>query len=461
MLEIVTIETPELGDRSYLLHDGAAAAAIDPQRDIDRILEAAARAGVTIACVAETHIHNDYVSGGLELARTTGADYLVAASDEVAYARRPVAAGDSVAVGSFALGVRATPGHTPNHLAYVVEQDGAPRAVLTGGSLLFGTVGRTDLIGPERTDELTRAQYRGVRALAGALGDEVAVLPTHGFGSFCSSAPPAEGARASIGEERARNLVFTVEDEDAFVAALRAGLGAYPGYYAAMGPTNRAGPDPFPAGPPRPVEAGELARRLESGEWVVDLRERRAFAASHLAGAVGFEHTQPFTTYLGWVVPRDARITLLGETAAQVAGAARDLARIGLDHPEGAYASVAELAERHALDLASHPVTDFAGLAAALARGEELVVLDVRRADEWSEGHVASAVNVFVAELARRLGAIPPGRVWVHCAAGYRAAIAASLLARAGRSVVLVDDDWANAACAGLPIERGAPQRGA
>ena len=210
MHEVVTIETTGLGDRSYLAHDGTTAVVVDPQRDIDRVRAAAGTAGVTIAHVLETHIHNDYVTGGLALAEAAGAHYVVAASEDVGFDRTAVGDGDQFDAGNLGVRVMATPGHTPGHLSYVLS-DGAdgPVAVFTGGSMLFGAVGRTDLISLADTEPLTRAQYRSVRRLADELPDQVAVYPTHGFGSFCSATPTTGGA-STIGAQRLANLALTL-----------------------------------------------------------------------------------------------------------------------------------------------------------------------------------------------------------------------------------------------------------
>lgn len=457
MPSVLTLATPELGDRSYLLHDGETAVVVDPQRDVERVLEAAEREGVRIGCVAETHLHNDYVSGGLELSRRAGASYLLAAGEDVAFERRPVTEGDTVAVGTMQLDVLATPGHTPGHLAYVVRGGGGlPQVVCSGGSMLFGTVGRTDLLGEDRTEELSRVQFHSVRRLALELTPGTAVLPTHGFGSFCSSTPPSGVAATTIGEQREANLALTIEDEEHFLKALLSGLTRYPAYYAEMAPINRAGPPPFPTDQLRELEPRQLAAALRAGAWVVDLRARREYAAAHLAGSVGFEHAQAFTTYFGWVVPAGASVVLVGESEGRLRSAARDLARIGRDGPYGGLSGgTATIASAAGVALVDYEVTDFAGLAAALAQPDagEIVVLDVRRRDEWAAGHIADSCNVFVADLPERIAYLPPGRVFAHCASGYRAGVAASLLHRAGREVVLVDDEWAHALQAGLPIE--------
>ena len=199
MAEVLPIETPGLGDRSYLVHDGSAALVIDPQRDTDRVTALAAEHGVRITHIAETHIHNDYLTGGPALAAATGAAYLVNAADPVAFDRTPVRDGDTVEVGDgLRLRVLATPGHTFTHLSYVLESAGQAAAVFTGGSLLYGTTGRPDLLGPEHTGALARAQYASAQRLAGLPGT-TPVFPTHGFGSFCSA---GQGRRPVLHDRR-------------------------------------------------------------------------------------------------------------------------------------------------------------------------------------------------------------------------------------------------------------------
>ena len=302
-MEVVTIGTPQLGDRSYLVHDGAVALVVDPQRDIDRVHAAARQAGVRITHIVETHVHNDYVTGGVQLARESGASYLVNGADDVAFDREPVADGDEIDVGSLRVRVVATPGHTHNHVSYLVSS-GDEQAVFSGGSLLYGSVGRTDLVDPGDTDELTRAQYSSVRRLATAASDRAVLYPTHGFGSFCSSGPATVVDSATIGDQRRDNHALT-DDEDHFVDTLMAGLSAYPGYYAHMGELNRKGAHAVGLSPPEPLDTGELRSRLRDGQWVVDLRNRVVFADDHLKGAVSFEYGDgtSFTTFLGWILP--------------------------------------------------------------------------------------------------------------------------------------------------------------
>ncbi|MFJ1714924.1 rhodanese-like domain-containing protein [Streptomyces sp. NPDC088175] len=456
MFFVDTIETASLGNRSYLAGGRRAAAVVDPPRDIDRVIAAAARRGVRIALVVETHLHNDYVTGGLDLARVTGARYLVPAAAQVSFARVPVADGDLAAVDDgLALRALATPGHTPHHTSYVLTEEGRDVAVFTGGSLLIGSVGRPDLVEPRLTAGLARAQHASAHRLADELADAVPVLPTHGFGSFCSSSQ-AEGSATTIGDERGRNDAL-VKDVDTFVAELLAALDDVPAYYAHMGPANAAGPAPLDLTPPDPADAEEIARRLAAGEWVVDLRSRVAFAEGHVAGSFNFEGEGRLATYLAWLIPWGRPVTLLASTAADIADAQRELSRVGVGRPVAAATGGPEDWAGTASELRSSHRSDFAGLAAARERGEDPVVLDVRRNAEHRAGAIAGAVHIPLHELRERLGEVPPGVVWVHCAGGTRAAIAASMLDAAGRGTVAVDDGFDAAARAGLRLTVPAP----
>ncbi|WP_120520609.1 MBL fold metallo-hydrolase [Arthrobacter celericrescens] len=440
-MDVVVIETTPLGDRSYLVHDGAVGLVIDPQRDTDRIEAAARSAGVAITHVAETHIHNDYVSGGLVLAGKHAARYLVNTADAVAFEREPVRDGQVFRVGRLSVRVLATPGHTHTHLAYVVEETDGPdagrRAVFSGGSLLYGSVGRTDLVSASDTAGLAREQYASVRRLAEVAGPDAELYPTHGFGSFCSTGPASRQHASTIAEQLASNHALTDPDEGHFVAGLLAAVSAYPSYYAHMRPLNEAGPGPASLAVPDNVDPGELRRRLEAGEWVVDLRNRVAFAASHLLGSASFEYGSgsSFTSYLGWVLPWQQPLTLVG-SLSDVERAVRDLARIGIDSPDAAVGEDSG-ALAPGVPLVGYPRTDWEGFLRDRAAGDTL--LDVRRADEFAASHVSGAVNVPVHEVLARLPELPEVRTWVHCNSGYRAGIAASLLHREGHDVVLID----------------------
>ncbi|MFU8874633.1 rhodanese-like domain-containing protein [Micromonospora sp. SL4-19] len=460
-VEVSVIATSSLGDRSYLASDGRVGIVVDPQRDIDRMLYLAGAKGVRITHVVETHVHNDYVSGGLELARITGARYLVAAADTVGFDRQPVTDGDVVPVSdTLRLRVVATPGHTFHHLSYVLDEatDGGwqPIGVFTGGSLLFGTTGRTDLLGQEHAHELAHHQHASAKRLTDLLPDGAQVWPTHGFGSFCS-AGQADASDSTLGREKQANPVLRLA-ADQFVTETLAGLDAYPAYYAHMGVANTAGPARVDLTPVTRADAAQLRERIAAGQWVVDLRHRKAYAASHLAGTVGLGLDGPMSTWLGWLIDWGAPVTLLAETPEQVADAQRELVRIGIDRPAAQATGTAEQWAAEPSQLRALRMADFPALAAARAGDVPAglpvpdVVLDVRMTYEWRAGHLDGAVHIPLPDLPRRLADVPPGVVWVHCGSGYRATAAASLLANAGREVVVIDDTFDRAEAAGVAM---------
>jgi glyoxylase-like metal-dependent hydrolase (beta-lactamase superfamily II)/rhodanese-related sulfurtransferase len=447
-ITVLPLDTPGLGDRTYLAHDGEVALVVDPQRDYDRVLGIAQAAGVRITHVLESHIHNDYVTGGLELAREVGAQYLLNADDPVSFERTGVSDGDVVEVGDrMRVRVLLTPGHTHTHLSFALEADGESVAVFTGGSLLYGSTGRPDLLGPDHTDTLAHAQWHSAQRLAAELPDETAVYPTHGFGSFCS-ATQSGGTASTIGQEKLGNPALTT-DESRYVEDLLTSLDAYPAYYAHMGAANSAGPGEADLSLPTEADPAELRRRIEAGEWVVDLRNRTAFAAGHVGGTVNFGLDGQFVTYLAWLMPWGTPVTLLGETAEDVAEAQRELVRVGIDRP-AAMATGAVEDWSGGEPLRAYRTATFADLAAEFTAGRSPVVLDVRRDQERAERHIAGSLHIPIHEVLERLDEVPAGPVWVHCAGGYRAGVVAALLDAHGIDVVAIDDSFDTAGPAGL-----------
>jgi hydroxyacylglutathione hydrolase len=446
-MDVSTIDTSGLGDRSYLICQDSTAVVIDPQRDIDRFLNLADDRAVTITHVLETHIHNDYVTGGLELARKVGAQYVVPSGEDVSYDCVAVADGDIIDAGLIQLQVIHTPGHTHHHVSYVLhDTTDSVVGVFTGGSMLYGTTGRTDLVGGEYTRALTHAQYRSVRRLADELPGHTEVYPTHGFGSFCA-ATPASGDSSTIAEQRHNNPALT-QDEQAYVTELLDGLIEYPGFYAHMGVINRRGPDPVDLSMPDPVDPEDLRRRIDAGDWVIDLRNRTAFADRHLYRTLAFELSDSFATYLGWLYDWGTPLILTGDSEEQIAYARRELVRIGIDKIDGAAVGDINSLRAHS-DLWAYRIASFGDLAKASAT-DSVSVLDVRQAKEFDSSHVAGAMNIQLHELIDRVAEVPNGEVWVHCASGYRASIAASIIDRLGHHVVLIDDAYDNAEQLGL-----------
>ncbi len=438
-MELDVLVTEGLGDSSYVLTWGDEAAVVDPQRDVERFVDAARSRGATIRHVVETHVHNDYLSGALELRAATDAEIWGPANAGYAFGYRPVEDGTEIPMGDATLLGVATPGHTPEHLAYVLRDGAEPIALFSGGSLMVGGAGRTDLLGAERTDELTRLQFRSMRRLAG-LADAVRVLPTHGAGSFCAVGSPSEQRTSTIAEERAVNPAFTETDEEAFVLRQLSGLKAFPDYYAEMAPINRAGP-PVLGSPTRPrtMTVDEVADALAAGARLVDARDGAAFAERHVAGSLNVPLEPSFASYVGWLVPFATPLVLSVPDDEALEEASLQLRRIGWDTVLGHLGGGVEAWAASGRATSSFPTLRVEQLVDELGEGEAGEVLDVRQGTEWHEGHLEGSTHVFVGDLPERLDGFDRSeRQTVICASGYRSSMAASLLDGAGVPVRLV-----------------------
>jgi glyoxylase-like metal-dependent hydrolase (beta-lactamase superfamily II)/rhodanese-related sulfurtransferase len=441
IVQIVTVPLPQLGNRCHLLHDGSHGIVVDPPRDHTVVEDAAAEAGVDIRAVADTHVHNDYVSGAPLLARRHDADYFVSAAERVAVPHVGVRGGDVLEVGGLTLEVLHAPGHTEHHQAFLVGDGAGPAALLSGGSLLHGTVGRTDLVSRDRTTDLARAQWSTARRLA-ELPRRTLLLPTHGFGSFCASGVAGLDDSGTVGDEHPVNPALTL-DLDTFVSDLVAGYGPVPSYYRHMADLNRAGAGGSPGRSAVRVTVEDVTDAVLAGHWVIDVRQRPAFARGHVAGSVNIEDGHQFATYVGWLVPWQDDIVLLADDPSRLDAAVTDLAGIGIEGV-GIHVLTPET-----LLPASHRRV---GWEALRETDHRPVLLDVRRLDEFDSGGVAGALHVPLHELEHRLGELPAGEIWVYCRTGFRAGIGASILQRAGHPVVHIDDDLVRAAELQLPV---------
>jgi rhodanese-related sulfurtransferase len=317
--------------------------------------------------------------------------------------------------------------------------------------VLPGAVGRTDLLGPERADELAVAQWHSVRRLLAELDASTEVLPTHGFGSFCSAAPQVQtgASRLTVGLERERNPAALAALEN-FVRELREARPPTPAYYRFMAAINRKGADIPSYELAARLSPSDVERWLAEGGVVADLRPRGAFAAGHRQGALNIELGNNLTTYFGWVVPFEAPYALIACSHEEVQRSRRLLARIGREAVAGyALASDLDLKQGHRF-----PVATFRDLSATVRSGAEPLVLDVRHRSEWRAGHLSIARHVPLPDLGDHRASLPLDRpIWVHCAAGFRAAIAASFLSAWGMSPVLIDDLFDQAALHELDID--------
>jgi hydroxyacylglutathione hydrolase len=443
-MELDVLVTPGLGDNSFVVASGGEAAVVDPQRDVSRFIAPAESRGLKIRHVLETHVHNDYVSGALELGEATGAEIAAPAGGGYRFAHRPMSEGDEIAFGDLVLVAMETPGHTPEHLSYLLTEaaSGRPFAVFTGGSLMVGGAGRTDLVGPEVTDELTRAQFRTLRRLA-SLPDDVQVLPTHGAGSFCGVGPAPKERTSTMGEERGRNAALNAPDEDAFVRQQLSGLLAYPTYYRSMAAINRSGPRLLrDYARPQGLSPAEVATRRDAGVWVVDGRWRVQFARAHIPGSFNVELDETFGSYVGWMVPfGEPLLLVLPEPVGEALDeSVTQLLRIGYEAIEGYLQGGMEAWRADGRPVASYRVAGLEELCRSYRAGKVGNLLDVRQQIEWDEGHVEGSQHIFVGDLAARMGEVSgEGEVWAICATGHRASMAASLLDRAGHPTRLVE----------------------
>ncbi len=439
-MHVEIIKTASLGNRGYLVHDGTVAVAVDVQRDFQRWTQFAKEAQVKITHVLETHMHNDYVTGGYKLAQEVGALYVVPTKSGQSFAAHEVQDDEVISVGKLTVRALHTPGHTPHHMSYEVV-DGVKSAVFTGGGVLYGTVGRPDLISKEMTQPLAEAQYESAQKLVEKVEESAQVFPTHGFGSFCSSAPGTGADASTLAEEKKVNIAYTSASKQDFITTIIAGLGAYPRYYAHMGKMNQDGPSEMTIRPIESLDADQLKSMLAHDEWVIDIRDRKAYAASHPKGAAGFEMADSFSTYLGWLIPWGDALTLVGDSKEDLEAAQIQLGRIGMDqfvaHATDDMTSYFAAGEKQ-----SYKVKNFEDLKKA-TEDESQYVLDVRTPEDWKVSHIKDSVNIPLYDLLDRVDELPKDRmIWVHCASGYRASIAASLLGRSGRKVVLISDTF-------------------
>lgn len=430
-----------LGNSAYLLDLGdGRALAVDASRDLRALHTAAERRGLRIAFAADTHLHADFLSGAVQLGHDTGATILASAAGRRAFDHRPLVDGEEVDLGGLTLRALATPGHTDEHLSFLLLDGSRELGVFTGGSLIVNSAARTDLLGPQRTEELARAQYRSLQRLT-ALPEEVAVWPTHGAGSFCS-APPGTERTTTIGAQKQANPLLGAPDEDSFVAQLIASLGTYPAYFDRLGEINRRGPAVLTAQPLLPaLSAPQVRALIADGGHVVDVRPAADYAAGHIPGALSIPLRDQFATWLGWLLPDTAPL-------AFVTGADQDLSEIVWQSYKIGYERLAgHLAAGMDAWLAdSNPQNTTAFLTADRAAGRPYV--DVRQESEFAAGHVPGAIHLELGGLSGATADAPHGPV-VACGHGERAMTAASLLERAGhRDVAVLDGGPADYAAA-------------
>jgi hydroxyacylglutathione hydrolase len=417
-------------------------AIVDPRRDIEVYLDFAASRHVRIAHVLETHIHADFASGARALGERTGATVHLSAYDrgevyEAAFEHSRLHDGETLSIGRVRFEVMHTPGHTPEHISFLLYDTAraasVPEILLSGDFLFVGSLGRPDLIGEDVKHHLAGLQYDSVQKLK-RLPDGLEVHPAHGAGSMCGA---GLGGRpmSTLGFERIANPYLDPSlTREVFIERLLGNVPPFPPYYRRMKVLNSKGAPPVDAGrAERPIAPAAFRDLVASGHVVIDLRDPVPFSDGHIAGAFGIGEGTSLSTWASWVVPYDTPLLLVTDHADHLREAARSLGRVGLDevrgHLEGGMDGWRGAGLETSRTARQHP----AELAAALAGGRPLRVLDVRNDDEWAEGHVCDAVHVMGGYLPDRAAEFAGlGPVAVVCASGYRSTVAASVLERAG-----------------------------
>ena len=415
----------ELGNTSYLVADPESgdAIAIDPFRDVEQYLGAAEAGGFTIRHSLDTHLHNDFVSGGRELKAAAGVSL------------ETLADGAQVALGRWAVRALHTPGHTPDHLSYLLsDPQGHPHSLFSGGSLMVGAIGRTDLFGPHNAVHLALEAFRTLKVRLRSLPDDVRLLPTHGGGSFCASAT-TDRRESTLGEERLSNPFLTTNEVMPFIArALH--QGRYPDYYRGMADLNRRGAPILGRHLPslaalKPHQVETMARERKAA--VVDVRTGREYDRAHIPGSFNIGLEGPFSAWVGWVIESYRPIILAGGSPADHALAQRQLWRIGYDNVLGALDGGMDAWAAAGLPVAAFETAEIEDLATWILSAEPMTVVDTRAEEEWVHGHVPGAIHMYVPDVGHHHGEIPrEAPVAVHCGVGYRAGIACSILEQAG-----------------------------
>jgi hydroxyacylglutathione hydrolase len=446
-MEIHEFVDEGLGHSSYLVHFDGTALVIDPPRFPAAIEQRATDLGASIAWTADTHSHADYVSGSRALASRTGATFLAPAASHLETSYQPVGEDEVVELtDAYSLRALATPGHTPDHMAYLLCRRSEPVALFSGGSLMVGTVGRTDLCGPDLAEPLAHEMFSSLHRFDD-LADELAVYPTHGAGSFCGA--PGDGARTTtLGAERSTNPLLRIGDEDQFVEALLAGFGTFPSYFGRLPEINRRGPARYDDLPELArLSPAQVADAAVGGAVVVDARSMDRFGASHIPGSLANTLRPVFASWAGWLVDPDQQLVFVLDADQDRADLVRQCLDVGLENLLGELDGGIDAWAADGRPTAPVIVVDATHMAAT--------VIDVRQANEYTTGHLPDAANIELGSIPDT--PLPDDEVTVMCGHGERAMTAASLLAARGHAAVSVfdggPDTWADATGRDLEIE--------
>ena len=435
-------ELPGLAQYSYIISSKGRSIVVDPSRDTDHYLRFLEERGLTLSSIVETHIHADFASGAKALAEATGAVLALSGYDEGEHYRysmphRSLRTGDTVKVGTVRIEALHTPGHTPEHLSFVVydtqRSETEPLAIFSGDFLFVGSVGRPDLLGEDAKRGLAHELFQSMQVRLKTLPDSVHVYPGHGAGSLCGTGM-SERAESTLGYERRTNHLFSLTEE-AFVAEILGSVPPMPTYYPRMKELNARGAEAFDAIPGEialsPSEVAALA--AEPDVMVLDLRRPEAFGGAHIRGAINIGAGQNLSLWAGWLLNSKSRIVLVNDQGDDEESR-RGLVHVGLDNIVGFLKAGmpawinAGLAFERTIQVSTEEVRD---------RSKDKLVLDVRSEVEWDAGHIEGATHIMLGDMPQQVQSLPKDRPIVTvCGSGYRSSIAASGLAKNGFSSV-------------------------
>lgn len=428
MFQVEAVPAAELGNASFLVADPehGVGLVVDPFRDIERYLHVASDLDVKLTHAFDTHQHNDFVSGRRELHAEVGANI-----DELA-------PGGELTIGDLTLRAIHTPGHTPDHKSYLLTESGRPRALFSGGAVMLGAVARTDLFGPHLAVHLALDALSTLQVRLRGLPDDVRVYPTHGSGSFCGTGGRS-GHETTMGHERATNPFFQITEVMPFLARVL-NQGRYPAYYRDMAAINQSGVPLIGRTLPSLVKltADAVANLMSEGAAVVDVRRGRDYDRGHIPGSYSVGLGGSVSAWVGWLIARGRQIVLAGGSESDHREAQLQLLRIGFDTIAGALDGGMDAWRSSGRELSTFETVDVEDLAEWVLSAEPMTIIDARDEHEWTHGHVPGAVHMYVPDIQHRSDEVPhEAPVAVHCASGYRAGIAASLLEQAGLTRII------------------------
>ncbi|MBN1151999.1 MAG: MBL fold metallo-hydrolase [Dehalococcoidia bacterium] len=433
---VLQVFTPKIAHSSYILAGTKTCAIVDPRRDIQVYLDEADSNGWKITHVIETHLHADFISGHLDLAQKTGARIYAPDMGKCSFEHVPVAEGDEIELEDMVLKVIETPGHTPEHVSYLVidtVRGSEPTAVFCGDTLFVGDVGRPDLF-PGRAHELADSLYTSLHDKLLKLPDFCEVYPAHAAGSLCGRAMAAK-RQSTIGYERLHNDALQISDREEFIRSLTTDMPPAPDHFGRCSATNGRGPALVSSLPsPAAYPPTELAALMEEGaSVVVDARSYAAFGGQHIAGAYSLDLAGNFPTFAGWVIPPDRDILLVTDEAREVAIAVDWLRRVGMDRAVGFLEGGMPAWASAGLPMSHVPLLSAQELHDVVENHPEVVLVDTRAPSEYQDGHIEGTVNIQVADIRTRHGELDPAtETVVLCSTGNRSSLSVSMLMQRG-----------------------------